>query len=130
MREMLKFYFDPLFEALDFYKQMLKYGNYDPDRYFRPKTVITASEALEKSKPLYNANRREFEKENITYITKKIGKAICNGEISINVHTDLINQTITQHFERLGYSINHQRKVCKDHAFCFGWNIEISWGKQ
>jgi len=134
------FYLTPLREAIDFYKQMLKYGNYDPERYFRPKTGIpNAKDALVLSKPLFDAENSRLEKYYIDLFSNQIKEAIGDGKLKIELYIydssyksvdQVVETRVKKYLIDLGYSfkyvdcINHTRSQFND------WTVDklvISW---
>ncbi len=134
------FYLTPLREAIDFYKQMLKYGNYDPDRYFKLNYgTLSAKEALSLSKPIFDAENSRLEKYYIDLFSNQIKEAIGDGKLKIELYIynslyksvdQVVESKIKKCFIDLGYSfkyvdcINHTRSQFND------WTVEklvISW---
>ena len=113
---MIRFYWAPLKEALDFYKQLIFYGDYDPMRNTLPK----ASEVYSKAKPLYDMAQASLHRSQSKKIIKKIRNAEASGELSVQVFKRDINENIVKDLIASGYEVASAGK-----AFDFLEYLEI-----
>ena len=132
------FYLSPLREAIDFYRQLIKYGDYDPERYLRPVgETLTAKEALRKSRPMRVVMNNELEKELVDSITKEINRAVKYGKFQIelrvgsnfdeNERESRLN--VAKHFKDLGYTFKYVTVLRQECALddLFARNLIVAW---